>query len=211
MSTALQAFVLFATLELLIWLPPLWGYRAVTARSMMVFLAVSTAWLFITSPTFLVGLLVCLAVFRLVNLGRVVYGRVNTNYLQGVSWRTAWWFAVMEAITLGLWWGLHALSITQALFWDIVLFAQLVISVALFVTTLRHLKTTRPPRDIASLSTKQLPALTVAVPARNETDDLEACLESLVANDYPKLEILVYDDCSQNTRTPEIIRSFALD
>jgi chlorobactene glucosyltransferase len=211
MSTALQAFVLFATLELLIWLPPLWGYRAGTARSMMVFLAVSTAWLFITSPTFLVGLLVCLAVFRLVNLGRVVYGRVNTNYLQGVSWRTAWWFAVMEAITLGLWWGLHALSITQALFWDIVLFAQLVISVALFVTTLRHLKTTRPPRDIASLSTKQLPALTVAVPARNETDDLEACLESLVANDYPKLEILVYDDCSQNTRTPEIIRSFAHD
>jgi hypothetical protein len=32
-----------------------------------------------------------------------------------------------------------------------------------------------------------------------------------VASNYPKLEILVYDDCSQERHTPEIIRSFAHD
>lgn len=211
MSTALQTFVFIAALELIIWLPPLWRYRSVTTRLMMVLLAISTAWLFISSPTFLVGLLVCIAVFRMVNLGRIVFARVQERYLQGVSWRTAWWFGVMEVIILGMWWGLHALSVSQAVFWDIILFGQLGISLLLFVTTLRHLKTTRPPRDIAPLSTKQLPSLTVAVPARNETDDLEACLSSLITNDYPKLEVLVYDDCSQNSRTPEIIRGFAHD
>jgi glycosyltransferase involved in cell wall biosynthesis len=54
-----------------------------------------------------------------------------------------------------------------------------------------------------------LPTLSVAIPARNETNDLEACLHSLISSNYPKLEILVLDDCSQNKRTPEIIRDFA--
>jgi len=31
------------------------------------------------------------------------------------------------------------------------------------------------------------------------------------SHDYPKLEIIVLDDCSQNKHTPEIIRSFAHD
>ncbi len=211
MSTALQVFVLIAALELSIWLPSFWRFRATTARFMMILLSLSTAWLFVTSPTFLVGLLVCLAVFRLVNLARIAYGRVQAGYLQNISWRTAWWFAVMEAIVLGLWWCLHALSVSAAVFWEIILLGQLAIALLLFVTTIKHLSTTRPPRDVAPLPVKQLPSLTVAIPARNETADLEACLSSLIANDYPKLEILVYDDCSQNTRTPEIIRGFAHD
>lgn len=62
-----------------------------------------------------------------------------------------------------------------------------------------------------SLTHEQLPALTVAIPARNETEDLDQCLKSLIASDYPKLEILVLDDCSQERKTPEIIRSFAHD
>jgi glycosyltransferase involved in cell wall biosynthesis len=53
--------------------------------------------------------------------------------------------------------------------------------------------------------------VTVAIPARNETEDLDQCLASLVSSNYPKLEILVLDDCSQDRRTPEIIRQFAHD
>lgn len=69
-------------------------------------------------------------------------------------------------------------------------------------------------RSSAKMSTKQAtswPTLTIAIPARNETEDLEQCLDSVLASDYPKLEILVLDDCSQSPRTPEIIRSFAHD
>ena len=54
-----------------------------------------------------------------------------------------------------------------------------------------------------------LPTLTVAIPARNETEDLELCIRSVLASDYPKLEVLVLDECSQVGRTAEIIRSFA--
>jgi len=40
------------------------------------------------------------------------------------------------------------------------------------------------------------PSLTVIVPARNEAAGIAACLESLIAQDYPNLHILVVDDRS---------------
>ena len=46
------------------------------------------------------------------------------------------------------------------------------------------------------------------MPARNEDHVLESCLSSLMDIDYPKLEVLVLDDCSQD-KTPEIIAKFA--
>ncbi len=60
------------------------------------------------------------------------------------------------------------------------------------------------------LTLKELPTVTLAVPARNEDHALEKCLQAAVASDYPKLEVLVLDDCSQD-KTPELIRAFAHD
>ena len=54
-----------------------------------------------------------------------------------------------------------------------------------------------------------LPTVSICIPARNESDDLRDCLDRIVASDYPKLEILVLDDCSSDKHTPEIIRSYA--
>ena len=56
---------------------------------------------------------------------------------------------------------------------------------------------------------KDLPTISVLIPARNETDDLESCLASLVRSDYPKLEIIVLDDCSLSKKTSQIIKNFA--
>lgn len=43
-----------------------------------------------------------------------------------------------------------------------------------------------------------LPFISIVIPARNEVGQIEACLKSILANDYPKnkFEILVIDDCS---------------
>ncbi|MDH7490097.1 MAG: glycosyltransferase family 2 protein, partial [Anaerolineae bacterium] len=41
---------------------------------------------------------------------------------------------------------------------------------------------------------ERLPLVSVLVPARNEERNIGACLESLRAQDYPNLEILVLDD-----------------
>ena len=67
---------------------------------------------------------------------------------------------------------------------------------------LRHIDT--------ALQLKDLPTVTLAIPARNETHALQASLQAAVASDYPKLEIIVLDDCSQD-KTSAIIRAFAHD
>jgi chlorobactene glucosyltransferase len=56
----------------------------------------------------------------------------------------------------------------------------------------------------------ELPTVSVCIPARNENHALEDCLLSVLASNYPKLEVLVLDDCSQD-KTSQIIRSFAHD
>ncbi|GEM_PF-2004364 len=48
------------------------------------------------------------------------------------------------------------------------------------------------------------PLVSVLVPVRNEERTIGKCLRSLLAQDYPYLEILVWDDCSTD-RTREIL------
>ncbi len=59
-----------------------------------------------------------------------------------------------------------------------------------------------------SLSTNDLPTVSVCVPARNETHAMTQCLERVVASSYPKLEIIVLDDASKDN-TSVLIKSFA--
>src|SRR5687767_3431831 len=44
-----------------------------------------------------------------------------------------------------------------------------------------------------------LPKLSVVVPARNEEKAIRKCLESLLAQDYPNLEIIAVDDRSEDS------------
>jgi glycosyltransferase involved in cell wall biosynthesis len=55
---------------------------------------------------------------------------------------------------------------------------------------------------------KHLPSVSICVPARNEDHALAKCLDLALASNYPKLEILVYDDDSQDD-TAQIIKNFA--
>ena len=54
------------------------------------------------------------------------------------------------------------------------------------------------------------PFISICVPARNEERDIEACLRSLLAQDYPHFEVITVDDGSTD-KTAEIIESLALD
>jgi chlorobactene glucosyltransferase len=55
---------------------------------------------------------------------------------------------------------------------------------------------------------KDLPTVSVCIPARNETHAMTQCLERVVASDYPKLEVIVLDDGSRDD-TSLLIKSFA--
>lgn len=57
---------------------------------------------------------------------------------------------------------------------------------------------------------KSLPFVTVIVPCRNEERYIRGCLDSLIANDYPKdrLEILIVEGMSDDS-TPTIVEEYA--
>lgn len=54
----------------------------------------------------------------------------------------------------------------------------------------------------------EAPSVSVCIPARNETHAMTQCLERVLASDYRKLEIIVFDD-SSNDDTSVLIKSFA--
>jgi len=148
------------------------------------------------------------AAYRIVNLLRVYYGRLPQVRLKAMAMQAfAWLVAAQLGVTLLAW-------ITYKAHWeymllDIVAAAQLLAVVILLRSTTNTWRYATVPLDTEPLSDRELPSLSVLVPARNETVALEQCLQLLTASDYPKLEILVLDDCSVTQRTPEIIRDFA--
>lgn len=52
---------------------------------------------------------------------------------------------------------------------------------------------------------EELPLVSVCIPARNEEDTIAECLRSVLRQNYPRLEVLVLDDRSDD-RTPAILR-----
>lgn len=94
------------------------------------------------------------------------------------------------------------LLITIATIVLIMLVIQLQISLKRYKISLRELEKIKRLEDT--------PTVSLCIPARNENHALADCLGSAIASDYPKLEIIVLDDCSQD-KTSQVIRSFAHD
>jgi len=196
--------------ELLLWLPGVWQLRKLLASAVSVALALVSSELFGSQPAVWTALVGLFSAYRIINMMRLVKGQTDSHYLASVA-RTSSWLLIAMQLLLVIAAQLADRYVPSAdIRWSVVALAEIVMAGIIFLSTVRHLRTTRPP-IVKPLADRDLPSLTVAIPARNESDDLQRCLESLVANTYPKLEILVLDDCSQDKRTPEIIRSFAHD
>jgi chlorobactene glucosyltransferase len=56
---------------------------------------------------------------------------------------------------------------------------------------------------------EEAPLVSILVPARNEARNIEACVRSLLAQDYPRFQIIVLDDHSDDG-TGEIVRRLGL-
>ena len=52
------------------------------------------------------------------------------------------------------------------------------------------------------------PLISVCIPARNEERNIRACVESMLAQDYPNIEVIVLDDRSTDS-TPRIVADIA--
>lgn len=94
------------------------------------------------------------------------------------------------------------LILVVCFFVQIVLLIQLLTSISRYKITLSELDKIKRLEDV--------PTVSLCIPARNETHALSDCLSSVIASDYPKLEVIVLDDCSQD-ETSNIIKGFAHD
>lgn len=182
-----------------------WRIRLVLTRLALALVVASSLFFVVIDVNAASVLLAVLSLYRLINLRRLLRQCIQPDYLYNSGRQTSLLLITAQASLLGLGftrWPPHD--------WLILLAGgQMAVAVLLLMTTARHLRTTKPPVISKHLIEAELPSLTVAIPARNESDDLRACLDSLISSNYPKLEIVVLDDSSQDRRTPEIIRSFA--
>lgn len=171
-----------------------------------------SAALFVLYPNYITGFIIFISLYRAFNLYRVTSSQLNMHYIHQVSYKTFNYLAVsqLSLIIIFLCWRAikGSNNITHNLLLFLALF-QLIIVFITLKTVLRNLQKTKPKTESNSFNNQSLPTLTVCIPARNETEQLKQCLDSVIANDYPKLEILVLDDCSVTKKTPEIIRSYA--
>ena len=84
--------------------------------------------------------------------------------------------------------------------------ALTVILIFVLVNTLNNMRRLRRPLPPEKWSDP--PLVSVMVPARNEERNIGRCVRSLLAQDYPRLEVLVLDDHSVD-RTPAILEELA--
>lgn len=151
--------------------------------------------------------LILLAIFRLINILRIVKSRMHRYYLIHATRRTA--LILIATHVFGLYGAVVAMSLLEGrTVYLLLLLGQLTGTAIIFITTLSNVRKLRFRLPKRFLAESQLPTVSVLIPARNETIDLEACLRNVLASDYPKLEIIVLDDCS-HAKTADVIKSFA--
>jgi chlorobactene glucosyltransferase len=212
MSIMFWVFLASALLEfLLVGVRPLWRVRTPLAVGATVLTAFAAGGVVAWEPNVFSALLLVVSLYRVFNMTRITQNRMHEAYLRRATRRTTAALLGMQAAVGLAWWAWHVLEPAPHAMWMLAALVQLGVALVLLASTFRRIRHTAWPRSTGNLPDTELPTVTVAIPARNETEDLERCLESIIANDYPKLEILVLDDCSQNRKTSEIIRAFAHD
>jgi len=187
-------------------LPVLWRRRAMIAGLDILLIS---AWVGSSMPIYGWPIIaaVFIALMRMLNLLRIIESRLQEKYLYDATRRTTISLALLQLLAVILLRFGVILTEGQILFMAML---QVITALLIFGVTAKNLYKTAYRPSPEPIADRDLPSVTVAIPARNETADLSSCLQAIIANDYPKLEILVLDDCSQD-RTAEIIKDFAQD
>jgi glycosyltransferase involved in cell wall biosynthesis len=97
---------------------------------------------------------------------------------------------------------------TKVLIYGLLLLATIAASGLLLRTIWALNRFAYRPLEHLPINDGDIPSVSICIAARNETHALAQCLERVLKSDYPKLEVLVLDD-SSNDDTSLIIKSFA--
>ncbi|MCA9328870.1 glycosyltransferase [Candidatus Saccharibacteria bacterium] len=177
--------------------------RVVLSGLLLLLTSIGSSILIVFHPSIAAFLLLCFTLPRTINIARVVENRMQQLELRRRSLQTFLYTTLASFVLLGY---IIFFDETFAFSINFLLQAQFVAAVALAgsVFVARTHYRYRPSKQVP----QELPTVSICIPARNETQDLAACIESVLASTYPKLEILVLDDCSHD-KTPEIIKGYA--
>lgn len=213
MTITLILFASAGALELLVHLLFRWrNPRRLMAILSLFATGLTSGMLIAIRPNVFSGLLFVLSLYRMFNMLRIFQERMHQRYLRNATRRTSLVILIVQLVVTVGWWSWDRWHNDGFTAWAVLGVWQLTIALLLLLSVVRNLRKTVWYTDkTVHYGDSELPTVTVAIPARNETEDLQVCLERIIASDYPKLEIIVLDDCSQITRTPEIIRQFAHD
>ncbi len=199
------------------------GRRAWTARKSLavislVLLSFASTGLLKESINIWTVSLVVISIYQAVSITRLVKDRADYkdskhwNFIRHNVRQTTLWLGGIQLVVANIYllldyYGQTAVIISVPALY-VLAALQLAVAVVLTWSARRQLQTTRARSAELNIHDSGLPSVTVAIPARNEDAQLEACLTAVLASNYPKLEVLVLDDCSSD-KTPEIIRNFA--
>ncbi len=178
------------------------GTLVAVAVVMTAALILTTDWKAWIAPVFVTP-------YRLVNIVRFMRYRLQRDRLRDVSLRAHVWLVAMQLILFGISHFVESQPVVTIA--SIIAAFQLLVVLVLLRSTVQTWEYAKPVEPEKHYSDKDLPSVSLLIPARDETETLQRCLEGAIQSDYPKLEIIVLDDCSQGQKTSQIIRSFAQD
>lgn len=210
LATTVAAMILLYCLSALrTW----WLHRRVVAELASALILVGLSFLFLTPFAFISQLILAtIQLWLAVLCVRLIFGRLEERFLRASTQHNTLLAFLLLSLVISMWAVFSLVQQRTAL--DILLFVLLGISLvtaSIFlyqvIWTLKHYRLRKLNKH---LTLRDMPTVTLAIPARNETRALTECLSAAVASDYPKLEILVLDDCSQD-KTSDLIRAFAHD
>lgn len=167
------------------------------------FISAGSTLMLFAHPSMLGVILVLIAIFKITNIARIATSRMNLHQLKSRFGRSSLVLNVMLIAIVSL-----LVIEPDIAYTSMLVSVSLVVSIVLSVTALVKIWWYRSPKSSSRSTNSGLPTVSVCIPARNETQDLPDCIESLLASSYPKLEILVLDDCSHD-KTPAVIKEYA--
>ncbi len=190
-------------------------YANVALKNTLAFFAlisIITAPILVGSANATVGILLgVVGLYRAMNIARLYAARLPVHYAQSIMLRTLRILSILQGLVLSAFMLTLPFDSTVSIQQILTILALLSFfgAIIISISTIANIWGSQPEHT-TDLIDNEYPTLTVAIAARNETPALMECLQSVVASTYPKLEVLVFDDNSQDT-TADIIKSFAQD
>ncbi len=209
MKLVFISLIILTIIELSIYLKVVWKIRELVASVVALLLSAVVGYMIFYNPSVTTMIISFFSLFRLLNLFRLVQERINPNHLYYSTRRSSLTLTAIQVIIGVCAYYISVTNYSNEIYIKYTLSVLMIGAVVVLFSTLMHLRKSTIIGQGKTVLDRDLPTVTIAIPARNETEDLDKCLTTILGIKYPKLEVIVLDDCSQYRKTPDAIKAYA--